>query len=91
MKPNPKFIPSNCTAKIRFSKLILNKTESITFDDFNKVKSILEHHYYEEMMSPEEIKELYIICGIEYIQLKVPSSSYILCIVLSLKNKALTT
>ena len=59
IKPNPIFIPINCTAKIRFSKLILNKTESITFDDFNKVKSILEHHYYEEMMSPEEIKELY--------------------------------
>lgn len=59
LQPNPKFISLNCTAKIRFSKLILDKTESITYDDFNKVKSILEHHYYEEMMSPEEIKELY--------------------------------
>ena len=59
IKPNPIFIPINCTAKIRFSKLILNKTESITYNDFNKVKSILEHHYYDEMMSSVEIKELY--------------------------------
>ena len=57
--PNPKFIPSNCIAKIKFSKLILNKTESITLEDFNKAKSILEQHYHVEMMSPEEIKKLY--------------------------------
>ena len=37
-----------------------------------------------------EIKAEYSICGILYIKLKSPPSSYILCIVSSLKKRALT-
>ena len=59
IKSNSKFLPSTSIAKIKISKLILKKTESVTYNDFNQVKSILEQLYYDEKMSGSDINNLF--------------------------------
>lgn len=55
--------PTNHHSKIRIAKLILNKTDIITYSDVSRMIDIIRHHIYNDNLSPKQIQLLY---NIEY-------------------------
>ena len=59
LKQNDKFISSKSYNVIKFCKIVLKKDTSITYDDLQLVKNIIENHLFQENYSPIEIAKLY--------------------------------
>lgn len=51
--------PEKYHAKIKISKIILNKSDYITYSDIDHMISIIEYHLHEENLSPKQIQLLY--------------------------------
>ena len=56
---NKKFVKPSSYGIISFCKKVLNKSYGITYSDVESVKRIIEHHLYEECLSPHDISIMY--------------------------------
>ena len=56
---NKKFVNPSSHGIISFCKKVLNKSHGITHSDVESVKQIIEHHLYEEFLSPHDISIMY--------------------------------
>ena len=59
IKNNQSFVDYTKYALINFCKRVLNKSHGITHSDVEEVRHIIEHHMYNELLSPHDISTMY--------------------------------